>query len=259
MQSGKAARAPTMEILPPAVRSEQGQAGNGDLVARECPQCGTRIRQARSFGNRFICQGCKTAQPATGMATGKSKAAEPFSVIENGDTAPGDPLLVLRQGFVPRAEEAASTLPEPGLFSRIRPYLATVALAAICGWLASEIVLNQAPGIDRMMTGSISGLEITSLEARKLQRNGEFAVQVKGRITNRGSDRLPVETISVLLLDKAGNQASDWIFHPAIRYLDPGSSFSFSTAKGNAGSAHASGAMTSVAVTVGGVRRQTGF
>ena len=40
MQSGKAARAPTMEILPPAVRSEQGQAGNGDLVARECPQCG---------------------------------------------------------------------------------------------------------------------------------------------------------------------------------------------------------------------------
>ncbi|MCB1430589.1 MAG: hypothetical protein KDJ66_15930 [Nitratireductor sp.] len=247
MQSGKAAKVPVMEILPPLGRSDKG----AELIARDCPQCGTRVRKAQSFGSRFVCESCKAGDKIAEIDPAK---AIRLSRLDINDQAGSDPLLVLRKGFVPRQDEARHSKPASGIFARMRPYLAILFLAASCGWLASELVMNQVPGIDRMTTGSVRGLDISSLEARQLQRNGEYAVQVRGRITNRSSARLPVETIAISLLDSDGNKASDWIFHPAIRYLDPGSSFSFSTAKGNAGLTHAS-----VAVTVGGVTRQTGL
>ena len=247
MQSGKAAKVPVMEILPPLTRSDKG----AELIAQDCPQCGTRVRKAQSFGSRFVCESCKSGDKIAEIDPAK---AIRLPRLDINDQVASDPLLVLRKGFVPRQDEAQQSIPASGTFARMRPYLAILFLAASCGWLASELAMNQVPGIDRMTTGSVRGLDISSLDARQLQRNGEYAVQVRGRITNRSSARLPVETIAISLLDRAGNKASDWIFHPAIRYLDPGSSFSFSTAKGNAGLTHAS-----VAVTVGGVTRQTGL
>ncbi|MEZ5792424.1 MAG: hypothetical protein R3D34_17120 [Nitratireductor sp.] len=252
MQSGKAAKVPVMEILPPLGRSDKG----AELIAQDCPQCGTRVRKARSFGNRFVCESCKSGDKIAEIDPAEAIRLSRLDINDQvaNDHVTSDPLLVLRKGFVPRQDEAQQSIPASGIFARMRPYLAVLFLAASCGWLASELLMNQVPGIDRMTTGSVRGLDISSLDARQLQRNGEYAVQVRGRITNRSTARLPVETIAISLLDSAGNKASDWIFHPAIRYLDPGSSFSFSTAKGNAGLTHAS-----VAVTVGGVTRQTGL
>ncbi|MEZ5871262.1 MAG: hypothetical protein R3D32_05345 [Nitratireductor sp.] len=239
MQSRTPIEAGAIEILPP-VNATRTVA---EFIVRDCPGCGMPIRSQRTFGSRFTCENCKPGSEGTSRP-----------VPEMLEEIAPDPLHVLRRGFVPRQDDVAAGTGGSDMLKRIRPYLAVLLLAATCGWLASELIVNRLPAIDRLTTGSVSGIAITSLEARQLNRNGESAVQIKGRITNRGSSRLPVETIAISLLDSEGKASTGWIFHPAIRYLEPGSSFRFSTAKGNTGGNH-----SAIAATIGGTTRKTGM
>ncbi len=80
---------------------------------------------------------------------------------------------------------------------------------------------------------SNSPVEITAVNVRQMQRDGQIAVQVEGRIINRSKNRMPVSEVSIVLTQAKGHKVYSWRHRPAIAFLEPGQSFRFSTANGN--------------------------
>jgi hypothetical protein len=78
-----------------------------------------------------------------------------------------------------------------------------------------------------------ASLAITALNVRQLQRDGQIAVKVEGRIVNRSTQRAPVGEIRIVLTETHGHKVYSWNYRPAVAWLEAGQSFRFSTANGS--------------------------
>jgi hypothetical protein len=76
-------------------------------------------------------------------------------------------------------------------------------------------------------------VEISALSARQHVRDGQFAVRVEGRITNRTRNRQPIGEVDVVLTGDGGGRVYGWTHRPAVPWLEPGQSIRFTTANGN--------------------------
>lgn len=117
-----------------------------------------------------------------------------------------------------------------GMFAGTRKLFAPAAVI-VCAALVSIGFLQF--DFARTFRGLAASVEITSVNVRQLQRDGQIAVQVEGRIVNRSKTRMPVGEVSIVLTQAKGHRVFSWKHRPAIAFLEPGQSFRFSTANGS--------------------------
>lgn len=97
---------------------------------------------------------------------------------------------------------------------------------------ALAIFLAVALPLSHLAGRSAPGVEISSLSARQLVREGQVAVRIEGRITNRSKSRQVVRSVDVVLTGGDG-RVYGWTHRPAVPWLEPGESIRFATANGN--------------------------
>lgn len=99
--------------------------------------------------------------------------------------------------------------------------------------VAQPFSMNGAPALKSLLPWRAKPVEISSLSARQLVRDGQVAVRVEGRITNRTRNRQPIGDVDVVLTQGNGRQVFSWKHRPAVPWLEPGQSIRFTTANGN--------------------------
>jgi len=107
-----------------------------------------------------------------------------------------------------------------------------VADAMVWASAAFAILVAAAWPLAHLAAWGNPDLEFSSLSARQLVRDGQIAVRIEGRITNRGAVRRAMPAVDVVLTGVDG-RVYGWTHRPAVPWLEPGESIRFATANGS--------------------------
>lgn len=200
------------------------------FVVGACPKCDFDAQRAHTpvlcENGLRKCEHCGTAWRSLGSAKYHAPRDRHVPQHFKNQQLQAEPRIageLLKPGIVAAANTVAARLSveRSGLIALALLFGIAMALSLQSGKLAFPAAFSRP------------SVEITSLVARQLQRDGQIAVQVEGRIVNRSRQRVEVGEVNIVLTEAKGHRVFSWKHRPAIAFLEPGASFRFSTANGS--------------------------